>query len=98
MLNLDQEEMRTKTTALNDAITEYLSFARDPFTTELSYLDTMNTDFLAVFKTMLEDLDESNVKEIEAMQEITAIADQIVDTFEDIDETAAGAMGFSQEG
>lgn len=97
MLKLDEEEMREKTKELDDAVFEYLSFAQDPFTAELSYLDSMNTDFLAQFKTMIEDLDESNAKEIETIQEITDIADEIVATFEDIDETAASAMGFTEE-
>lgn len=97
MLKLDEEEMRAKTKELNDAVSEYLSFAQDPFSAELSYLDSMNTDFLAKFKTMIEDLDESNAAEIETIQEITDMADEIVDTFEDIDETAANAMGFTEE-
>lgn len=91
-LKIDNEQMHVRADAIQDAISTYQGFSRTPFDTEIGYLEEMNTDFLAKFKTMLEDLNDSNPKLLESLEDIGELTQEIVDTFEELDEKTASEM------
>jgi len=97
-LKLDEAQMKKQAATLQKAVSSYRNFARNPFDVELNYLSAMNTDFLAKFETMLENLNDGNPKLVGVLEDIEDMTREIADTFETIDHEAANSMGYSQEG
>ena len=97
-LKLDEIQMKKQAAEIQKAVSSYRNFASSPFDTELNYLSTMNTDFLAKFETMLENLNDGNPKLIGALEEIEGLTREVAATFENIDQKAANSMGYSQGG
>ncbi|MCP1103082.1 endonuclease IV [Aequitasia blattaphilus] len=95
-LKLDETGLIKRTVNLEEAIATYKNFAHRPFTQEVSLLEGMNSDFLAKFKNMLEDLNESNTKVIENLQGVAVKGKEIADTFEDIDDEAKEKLGYQK--
>ena len=96
-LKLDKESVRNAATSLSEAIEEYQGFGEEPFESEIALLGSMNTDFLAKFKTMLENINRSNAKTLSELEEAAKKAVEIVDTFEGIDTSTAEKIKYSQE-
>lgn len=96
-LKIDNEQMHAQAEAIQEAIFAYQNFAQTPFDTEIDQLNQMNTDFLAKFKTMLQDLNDSNPKLLEALEDIGELTQGVVDTFEELDEKTAGEMSSAEE-
>jgi len=96
-LKIDNENLHTQAADIKEAVEQYKQFGENPFSEELTALEEMNTDFTAKFKTMLEDLDDGNSKSVEALEEIAELTEEILETFEKIDEDAAASMGFERE-
>lgn len=97
-LKIDEETLTAQITNIKEAIDNYTSFATDPFSEEIEGLETMNTDFIAKFKVMLDDLNEDNSTVIEALEEISGLTEEILQTFQKIDDDAVSSMGFNREG
>jgi hypothetical protein len=96
-LNIDEQAMKKKEGELETALTTYKNFGASPFDQEIGSVESMNTDFLAKFITMLENLNSNNTKTIETIEEIGELAGEIVDTFIDIDHTASSSIEYKEE-
>lgn len=96
-LKIDKENLRIQAVNIKDAVDQYKQFGQSPFKEEITAMEGMNTDFIAKFKVMLDDLDDGNSKAIKALEEIAELTEEILETFEKIDEDAAASMGFERE-
>lgn len=97
-LKIDESGMREQAAAMESAIAAYKGFDTAPFSAEIGYLEGMNADFIARFQTMLENVNDDNSKFIDRLEEIQKLCEDIVSTFEEVDDTAAESMGYTQEG
>lgn len=98
ILKINEATMETQVTNIKKAVDNYKQFAGNPFSDEIEYLNDMNTDFIAKFKVMLGDLDDDNSKVVEALEEIAGLTEEILKTFQKVDDDAVAAMGFTREG
>lgn len=98
ILKINETTMETQVTKIKKAVDNYKQFAENPFSDEIEYLNDMNTDFIAKFKVMLGDLDDDNSKVVEALEEIAGLTEEILKTFQKVDDDAVAAMGFTREG
>lgn len=98
ILKINEATMETQVTNIKKAVDNYKQFAENPFSDEIEYLNDMNTDFIAKFKVMLGDLDDDNSKVVEALEEIAGLTEEILKTFQKVDDDAVAAMGFTREG
>lgn len=98
ILKINEATMEAQVTKIKEAVNNYKQFAEKPFSDEIEYLDDMNTDFIAKFKVMLGDLDDDNSKVVAALEEIAGLTEEILKTFQKVDDDAVATMGFSREG
>lgn len=98
LLKIDEETMQKQVTLIKDAVGDYKNFGDKPFDPFIEAMNDMNTDFLAKFKVMLEDLNDSNGNVIKELEEIASLTEEILKTFQKIDDDAAASMGFTREG
>lgn len=84
-LKLDNKNMRKIASEIDLAVNDYSNFGKKPFEKELEILEKMNTDFLAKFTTMVENLNDSNEKLTKKLTKISEMTKEIVDNFEEID-------------
>lgn len=98
LLKIDQAAMQKQVTLIKEAVEDYKSFGDKPFEEYIEAMNDMNTDFLAKFKVMLGDLNDSNGNLIKELEEIAGLTEEILKTFQKIDDKAASSMGFSREG
>lgn len=98
VLKIDEETMQAQVTKIKEAVNDYKLFAEEPFSEEVEALGEMNTDFIAKFKVMLEDFDDNNSTVVETLEEIAGLTEEILKTFQKIDDEAVASMGFSREG
>lgn len=97
-LSVDEERIKAQAESVQSAAAVYKAQGSRPFDAAISALSGMNTDFLAQFKTMLGDLNDSNSDLITALEEIGELAQAVVETFEEVDETAADEISAGKEG
>ncbi|MDE6626524.1 MAG: hypothetical protein K2K56_09165 [Lachnospiraceae bacterium] len=98
LLKIDEEALQKQVTLIKDAVGDYKNFGDKPFEESIEALNDMNTDFLAKFRVMLGDLNDSNGNVIKELEEIASLAEEILKTFQKIDDDAAASMGFTREG
>lgn len=98
LLKIDEETMQKQVTLIKDAVEDYKNFGDKPFDEFIEAMNDMNTDFLAKFKVMLGDLNDSNGNVIKELEEIASLTEEILKTFQKIDDDAVASMGFTREG
>lgn len=98
ILKIDEAAMQNQVTLIKEALEDYKNFKEEPFKDYIEAMNDMNTDFLARFKVMLGDLNDSNSNVIKELEEIAGLTEEILKTFQKIDDDAAASMGFTKEG
>ncbi len=91
-IKIEYTKLEEKSANLLSAIEAYEQFGKKPFIDEREKIDAMNTDFLAKFNDMLDDLNHSNTDVIDKLKEVQKVGSEILIKYVEYDEGAASRI------
>ena len=91
-LKLDEGQMNERVDALKNAIEDFRTVGHSPFDEEIGYLESMNTDFTAKLRTMLENLNDDSIAFLGDLEELEERAEEIAENLKKVDTDNAKSM------
>ncbi|WP_029067023.1 hypothetical protein [Lachnobacterium bovis] len=88
-LDVNLSELKASTDYLQQSIDTYEKLSKDPFKEELEVLNTMSSDFIDSFYTLLKDISDSAVKLSDDYKSIAKNAAKIIKNLEEVDHKQA---------